>query len=305
MSILTNKVGLSITEDKVQLVEISKKDSNYLLENVDEEYFEESLFSDTKEAKFIHILQNAFNELILRNPLHSNNISITIPPSFFKTFEIPADKNLTKNDLNDYIKWELSKLFPNNSSDHYTFQKTVLSNVDYRSSKKVLVHAVPINLLKRIHKFCARNNLILNLVDGAHTALSSLVNEEKTGKIKLSIYIENDHLSVMLFSDGNLLYEKSKKITNVQEITGIINSIIEEINLEKLIQKDIDQVYIFGNSATTELKNSIVSSNNFNLVEVNQFNRLSISAELQDHKFVKENHAKFLPATAIALRIGS
>lgn len=305
MSILTNKTGLSITEDKIQLVEISKKENIYYLENVDEEYFEESLFNETKEAKFIHILQNAFNELILRNPLRSNNISITIPPSFFKTFEIPADKNLTKNDLNDYIKWELSKLFPNDGADHYTFQKTVLSNFDYKSTKQVLIHAVPVNLLKRIHKFCVRNNLVLNLIDGAHTALSSIVNSENREGIKLSIYLENDHLSILLFSDGNLLFEKNKKITNVQEISNYISSVIDEITSEKVISKEISELYIFGNSATTELKNSIVSSTNLDLIDINHFNKLSITPDLENHKFVTEQYSKFIPATAIALRIGS
>ena len=86
MSTLTNQTGLSITEDKVQLVEIISKENTFYLENVDEEYFEESLFENTKESKFIHILQNAFNEIILRKPLTSGKISITIPPSFFLKF---------------------------------------------------------------------------------------------------------------------------------------------------------------------------------------------------------------------------
>jgi Tfp pilus assembly PilM family ATPase len=305
MPTLTNQAGLSITEDKVQLVEIVYKQNAYYLENVDEEYFEESLIEDTKESKFIHILQNAFNELILRKPLSSSKISITIPTSYFKIFEIPADKNLTKNDLNDYIKWELSKLFPIEKKDYYTFQKIVLDSLTYESSNRILVYAIPINILKRMHKFCLRNSLQLKYIDSAHTSSTGLFQNDTSSSIKLSAYIENNHISVLLFSDNNLVFEKNKNYKTVPEISSIIASIIEEINDRKLISKDIDKIFFFGNSVTSELKNSILSSTNLVLGEANPFNQLEINPDLNENKFITEHSAKFSAATSIALRIGS
>ena len=69
MSILISQFGLNITENQIQFVEIAKDENHIILENVDEEFFEESINDETKEPKFIHILQNAFNEIILRKPL--------------------------------------------------------------------------------------------------------------------------------------------------------------------------------------------------------------------------------------------
>ncbi len=43
MSILTNQLGLSLSESKIQLVEIVNKENSVYLENVDEEYFEEPI----------------------------------------------------------------------------------------------------------------------------------------------------------------------------------------------------------------------------------------------------------------------
>ncbi len=40
MSIFTNQLGLNIAEEKLQLVEIAFKNDNFILENVDEEFFE-------------------------------------------------------------------------------------------------------------------------------------------------------------------------------------------------------------------------------------------------------------------------
>ena len=86
MTFLTNQVGVNLTEDKIQLVEIVKKENKLFLENADEEFFEESIFENTKEAKYIHILQNAFNEIVLRNPLISTKISFTLPTNYFYVF---------------------------------------------------------------------------------------------------------------------------------------------------------------------------------------------------------------------------
>jgi len=84
MTDLTNQVGINISNTSIQLVEISNKQSKVYLENVDEEFFEESLDLNLKEPKFIHILQNAYNEIILRKPLLTSKVLISLPINFFK-----------------------------------------------------------------------------------------------------------------------------------------------------------------------------------------------------------------------------
>lgn len=305
MFILTNKVGLSITEDKIQLVEIVKKENIYYLESVDEEYFEESIYYGSKETKFIHILQNAFNEIALRKPLSSNKISITLPPSYFKIFEIPADNNLTKNDLNEYIKWEISKLFPNEKSDHFTYQKLVLDSSEFHPYKRILVFAIPVEILKRIHKFCSRNSLQLRLIDNAHSAATGFILNKNTDSTKLSTFIENNVISVMLFNGQNLAYTQRKDYKTVSEIPTILKTVIEEIKQRDLSSKEIEKLYISGNSVTNELKKNIESSLNLEFEENLPFENLSINPELDEAKYLHENSSKFAPAAAIALRIGS
>ena len=111
MSVITNQLGLNITEEKLQLVELNYTGNSCYLENIDEEYFEELISSETKEAKFIYILQNAFNEIILRNPINANKVSVSLPLSFFNTFEIPAEQNLTGSDFDEYLEWEFQNYF--------------------------------------------------------------------------------------------------------------------------------------------------------------------------------------------------
>jgi len=304
MFILTNQVGLSITEDKIQLVEIVNKENNYQLENVDEEYFEESLYHGTKETKFIHILQNAFNEIALRRPLSCDKISITLPPLYFKVFEIPIDNNLTKNDLVEYLRWEMSKLFPDEKINRFTYQKIMLDSYGFHSYKRILVFAIPIKILKRIHKFCVRNSLQLRYIDHAHSATTALFLNDSSASIKLSVYIENNQISIMLFSVNNLVYAQNKSYKIVSEVPVIVESLIEEIKQREFISEDIKRSYIHGNSVTSELKKNIENSINLTFEENLPFENLVISPSLIESKYIVESSSKFSAAAAIALRMG-
>jgi len=301
MSILTNKVGVSITENSIQLVEIISKDNKLFLENVDEEYFEDSIYEDTKEAKFIHILQNAFNEVILRSPLKSNKISLTLPPSYFKVFEIPADKNLTKNDLNEYIKWELSKLFPDENTEKFIFRKVILDAPTFQSYKRVLVFIIHENILRRIHKFCVRNSLSLKFVDNTHISTLTFINESST---ILSIYVEAKKLSAILFVKNNIVYQTSKQYSTISKIPDLINGIIEEMKHRELLTNDIEKLYFDGISVTSELKKNVGSSSNLTIKEFSPFEKLEFNQNIVENSSDTENYSKFASATSIALRIG-
>lgn len=303
MSILTNQLGLSISESKIQLVEIVNKENSVYLENVDEEYFEELIDIYTKEAKFIHILQNAFNEIILRKPVSSSKISIGLPPHYFKIFELPVDKNLTKNDVNDYIKWEISKLFPSYNST-FSFQKIILNTPNYEQYRKMLVFAIEQNFLKRIHKFCVRNNLKLQFVDNVHIASVALLTEKNSAKNILSVFVEDDHISSLLLSNGNLLFESNDKYKTIPEISKIINELAEQIKTYKIV-KSIDDIVLWGNSVTQELCNEINSITEINVERTNPFSNIKLSNRMNESKYVNDLPEKFAAPAAISFRIGS
>ena len=302
MSILISQFGLNITENQIQLVEIAKKESRIFLESIDEEFFEESINDETKEPKFIHILQNAFNEIILRTPLVSNHISVTIPNSYFKIFELPTDKNLTKRDLDEYIKWEITKLFPAKSKNYFTFNKVIIDSLNYKSVKTVLVYAVPTTLLKRIHKFCARNSFKLGILDNSHTAVIPLIQADDKSKNILSIHIENNLVSVLLLADGKVKAYNSKSIETISDIPELLATIIEQLSERKLLPGNIDQVFTSGNFINAELRKNIETKNNLTITELNPFGNIEISESHKNNNFLIENTSKFISAASVALR---
>lgn len=305
MSFLTNHVGLNIDEDKLQLVEIVKKENQFILENVDEEFFDEPLLKSFKESKFIHILQNAFNEIDLRNPISSSQISISLPLNYFRYFEIPVDKNLTKKDLNEYINWEFSKLVPSEEKDNFSIQKVDMRSPNYHTAKRLLVFAIEKEYLKRIHKFCVRNNLSLKNIDNSHIASSAFLQLNTFNLNQFSLFIESNVISFILFSNGSLNFFKSKKYLNLSEIPFLINSSLEEIGNRNLTKENIDKLFLSGNSISRELIKNIESSTDLSVELINPFSLITISPKLNETKFVTDYFSKFSPAAGMAFRLVS
>ena len=90
-----NHTGFTLTSAKVQFVEISFKNEKFVLQNIDEVYFDEHLnLTDDKETKITSVLQTAFNELLIKNRFSASSASFTLPVEMFYTVQIPYDNSL-------------------------------------------------------------------------------------------------------------------------------------------------------------------------------------------------------------------
>ena len=168
-----------------------------------------------------------------------------------------------------------------------------------------MVYAVLNNSLKRIHKFCARNNFSLKSVDNSHIASTAFLQLSNYSSNQLSLYIEKSMISFVLFLNNNLILSKSKSYSNLGEIPFMINSIFEEITQRKLTNEKIDEIFISGNIISKELNNNIESSTDLSVKLIYPFNYLKIPAHLAEHKFVIEQSAKFTSAAGMSFRLVS
>jgi len=105
MSFFYNHCGISISESKLQLVEVKYSDNNFIIENVEEEYFNEFLDFNFKETKFISILQSAFNNIIFRKPINAEYISFSLPLELFYINKIPIESTYSPKEQIEYYKW--------------------------------------------------------------------------------------------------------------------------------------------------------------------------------------------------------
>ncbi len=305
MSFFKGHAGLNISGSKLQIVEIDYKEDQFILENVDEEYFSEFWTLSDSETKIITILQRAYNEIILRKPLNSYYVSFSLPDDIFKILEIPFETALSNTDLKKHIDWELSVLFPNNRSEEFSCQFIEKDNILLNGRKNILLIIILKKYLKIFHKFTVRNNLKLKFVDNAHIAATSIISLENQDQIEskyLSVLVSEKTISVIVVQNGNPVYFK---ISNVKSASEIVNTIAEEIQKVSNHGIDYSQIvnfYISGESVSEYLLHAVKEKMGISLIKLNPFNVLKISETINENEIYRQKYNSFTPSTGIALR---
>ena len=138
----SSSLGLWIGNWLIRLVELVYTNDEFLLENVDEEIFDESLSSSTIDKNFANVLRNSFQNIISRKQLRSHNISFSLDPAFFEVFEVPFDNTLLRADLLNHFKWELNKLKPKFNGSDFLIQNIELQKIDEHSQHHSAVLAL-------------------------------------------------------------------------------------------------------------------------------------------------------------------
>ncbi|RPI68506.1 MAG: hypothetical protein EHM47_14440, partial [Ignavibacteriales bacterium] len=234
-----NHAGFNITSSKIQLVEINFKDSGYILQNVDEVYFDERLnLTQDKETKIISVLQASFNEIILRNRVNSRSASFTLPPEIFYNVQIPYDNTLMYNDLYEDIKWQLSVLFPDVFINDLVIRHIEIPGNKITGYDTLLISAVKRKYLHWLKYFCEENSLKIKFIDNSHFASERALTSTQniTENISLSLYISSRYLSFIFSLNGKPFLFKTASYNSADEIPQIIlreTSPTEKVNLNR------------------------------------------------------------------------
>ncbi len=295
-----NHAGFHITENRLHLVEVNYADDIFVLENVDSEYFDEFLSLVDKETRVIDILQNAFDEIILRNPLKSNSASFVIPDRVFKIFEIPFEQSLVNKDLAEHVNWEFSVLFPNEQPENYA---TRFIKVDDDKQDRLIVYAISKKVIRTLHKFCSRNNLQLKYVDNAHLAANSIVSiADDKPENYLSVYYGNSFFSFGAFAEGKPLYYNVRKISSMNQFIEYLE--VERGRFEKLgITGNFTTSYLFGANISESLKMKIEEKTDLKFLLPNPFHYIDVAEQFEKGKLYSEDYAFFNSAAGIAYRM--
>jgi len=297
--------GINLTTEKIQLVEIVSKDNKFVAANVDEEYFSESVHLDEKETKLSSILQSAFNELVLRNPLASANISFTLPPDYFKIIELPYEKSLIKKDLEEHVRWEFEQLFPYLNSEDLVIQFIHLKRDGFSGDDKILIAAVIKKHLKYIYKFCSRNNFNLKYVDNAHFAANSILRLNKqlpADTNGLSLYLRDNSFSIIVFQDYHPSFYKEFHYERIDQIFRKIDDYLTNMNDYGLIKENIGYAVLSGDRSSESVKQHLEENLSIKFSLLNPFEVLPLDEKLSDSDCVTSNYSTFTAAAGIALR---
>ncbi len=288
-----NHVGLNITRNKVQLVEVVREASKFCLENVNEHIFNEEFDFNFEESKIISILQTSLNLLTSETLLKSKNISVAIPLSAFNVFEIPYEPSLSSNALKEHLKWEFSILFPMLNSDDFIIRSMQLTNRN--NEKRLLVIGLSAKLVQAIHKFCITNNLVLKYIDNSHFAFVSTIalNESKNS---LSIYLCSACCSISSYLGKRLHTTKQIEVLDNNSLISSVNSFIENQNIA------YDEMFLASDFEIDELKIGLEAKLGISVKVVNPFTNVPTSESFIQNAYFLNTPNSFSAAAGICYR---
>lgn len=300
-----NHSGINLGETKLQLVELSYKNNLFCLENVDQSIFKENITPDAGEAKLIAAIQESFNKITSRKLLNSKFVSFTLPNNFFNIFEIPFDHSLTRKDLLQHFRWEISMLFPNEDCENFFIQHIEVNKSSVRQESKAIVFALRKDIVKTIHKFCLTNNLELKFVDNAHLASNAFLYTDRSlvrGEIVFSLYIDHRCSSFTAIEGINPFYFK---VLNAEgtDIFDEINLIKKDLTELKMDFDKVKEIIFYGQSITSEFEERITEKFSLPLKKINPFEKLLVEDKMKKNPHYSVQFNSFSAATGIAIRI--
>ena len=308
MTNFENQSGFTLTGSKLQLVELVYKDDQYVLDNIDEVFFDEVInFESDKETKIISTIQSAFNELIIRRPFSSRSVSFSVPLELFYTMQIPYENSLLHHDLISELRWEFTVLYPFLVQKDLVVQYFEVEKNIFLNHPTVIAFAICRKYLNLIHNFCGANNLRLKFVDNVHLASDralSVSRPEIWHGLSLSIYLGNRHLSVIFTLNGKPVYLKVMPFTDASEIPAALTDEINNNEIISLKEYSVGSAFITGEEISDSLVNTLRELLGVDLVKFNPFENIKAGNEVFENKFFMEKFNGFSSAAGMAIRIG-
>lgn len=302
-----NHAGFTISNSKLQLVEVVYKNGQFVLDNVDEAYFNEPLNLETdKETKISSLLQGAFNELLIKRPLKSSFASFTLPFELFNIMQVPYDNTLLHQDLVEEFRWELSLLYPYSANKDFTIQYIEVEKNNLIDFNSAIVIALARKYLQLILNFCANNNLQLKFVDNIHLASEralSISYPMANRGIILSVYFNNKYLSLIFSVDGKPVKLNVIPLTDVGEIPSLLLTETTSNASFKINRNSINAAFITGGEISGTIVQSLKNALGIEFISFNPFDKIKPEPALFDNKYFAEKFNSFSPAAGIAYRL--
>lgn len=297
MQAFQNHAAISISDGKLQIVELVLSENKFVIDNIDEEYFDEFLNFNDKEPKIVSLLQSAFSELIFRKKLVSENISFVLAGSLFQIAKLPYDNNLSNKELNNHLKWELGILFPQLLNIDLVVQNFKLSENECFA---VALQRRHINFIKT---FCSRNSLKLKYIDNDHFAFNRLAIKflalEKAPY--LTLFAGEKYFSLMYNVNNKPTDYKRFSITNLNDVI----SITSEYFLKSIAKSedDIAKLIIAGESIPDEFIKKFEKHTKFIITKINPFDKVLHNPRLIQSKNLTIRNNTFSHVAALSYRL--
>jgi hypothetical protein len=307
MTGLERHAGFNLTNNKLQFVEISLKNDEFVVDNIDEVYLNEFLnLKEDKETKIVSILQAAYDELIIKKPLNSSAVSFSLPLDVFLSLQLPLETSLLHQDIIEEFKWEFSVIYPHLKIEDYIFQYFEIEKNRFIKYNSAIVSAVPRKVLQVLNTFCKSNKLHLRFVDNVHFASDKAIILNQNfilDGIVLSLYISDKSVSIELIEGGLPLFYKVAQLDSISQLIDVLNNLFNDDSMKSFDKKLIESAFLSGDEISLNFIQSFEENFGIRTYAVQSFGKISVDPVLFDVKYYSDKFFTFSSAAGISFRL--
>jgi len=297
--------GINITASRLQLVELEKESDQLVVSNIGQTFISPPInFEDQVETNIQNLLQTAFDEIKIRNPVNSTISSFTLPPELFITIQLPYDANLDQKEIREEFTWEVSQLYPFIPIDDLAIKYYELEKGLLPGKNNALVVALNKKYLLLIKYFCLKNNLTPRLVDNASITANSFLNtssSDQNESVTVNIFNSRHSLTLFVNTSSKPVYVKVFQ----KRDDGIIRRIIEELtqeNFRNVLSNPLRKAFLSGEDIGADSLSELQNVTGLEFKKFQPFDLLRFKAGLQNTDISEEHYNTFTSAVGIASR---
>ena len=291
-------VGLSISGGGIQAVELDRSGPTTTLLSIDE--WENTLpaASANGSGEGLQEFQRLFGKFVRENRIRANRLSISLDTSMLFLNSMPIDQGLTRSEINDRVKWELSQYFPGVNAGDFITDVHILTeraNDPYNEALSVSVRRPD---AVTIQKAAAAAGMELAILDADHFAADTAlrINYPDTYRKYIALIgVKENRLDISLMRNGSLESYRYIIVQSNQEIIQGIAALARKT-------PGIYSITVYGPYLDRDLLTQIRRGSPILVEALNPLRHVNVSDNLRlaDHLTVPSY--RFAAAVGVALR---
>jgi Tfp pilus assembly PilM family ATPase len=291
-------VGLSISGGGIQAVELDRSGPTTTLLSIDE--WENTLptTSGNGSGEGLQEFQRLFNKFVRENQIRARRMSMSLDTAMLFLNSMPVEQGLTRSEINDHVKWELSQYFPDTNVSEFITDVHILTERANEPYNEALSVSLRRHDAATIQRAAQAAGMELAIVDADHFAADTAlrVNYPDTYRKYIALIgVKENRLDISLMRNGSLESYRYIIVQSNQEIIQGIASLARKT-------PGIYSMTVYGPYLDRDLLTHIRRGSPILVEALNPLRHVNVSDTLRLAEHLTVPSYRFAAAVGVALR---
>jgi Tfp pilus assembly PilM family ATPase len=283
-------LGISIIEDEVQAVELSRPFAAPTLTAIGQWRQEKGATS--------RLFRDHLAAFMDANDVRPGHVGVCLDTGHMLVQTIPAHSSASREELLQNMRWEVTHLLPGNSPDDFIIDVHSIPQSNGGDWQEVLCVAVRRTEVRAIRESCAELGLSLSVVDTDHFSAENLITMgagNSMGRCIALVGVKKQRIDVSILDHGDLVSYRAHPGGSPEETALALGADIDA-------SFPVQEIAVYGPKCTPELEAALTRTTGVPAALLNPFLTIAVAPglKLADH-FLGLPH-RFAAAVGVALR---